>query len=622
MATSLKVWFSHSSDYENFEAGVKDADSFDLSIPTTNELRWVKGLGDSILLSTSGEEWRIYSPKTSGVITPTNYTVDIQSGFGSNTIQPIVVNGIVLFVDTVGRKLHELAWDDLKQKYLAPDLSALAEHITESGIVGIALQKNPDMIIWCWLNNGECKTFTYNREQNVLAWADMPIDGNVQSICVAPNSTAGEDTVSCAVERTINSENVVYIEDFNSRFLPSLIKDCFFVDSGVTRTPVYGEQIIDKLLLHFDGNDADVTTVDSSLNGHTITFNGTAQLDTAQYKFGTASLLLDGDSDYLTIADSDDWNFGTGDFTVDCVVWLSSIAQEQAICSQILDSTHRWYIAFNSTSKYIQVYFKDTDTRCNYTFAWPDVAINTEYHIAVVRNGANLLCFINGIALIPTVYTAIDASTDFGNISVVLTIGACSSTAWFFNGWIDEFRISKGIARWTTDFTSPTTEYIPENVYNSTVYGLEHLEGQTVCMLADGEVETAVVQNGSISIIGTYETIQIGLPYTYEVQPMRLDVSTQQGTGLGCKKKIPEIVVSLLDSANVEYGDSLTNLKPVGVSDVELVNKSEITGLFTGDVPLHFDGGFSTDDSIIISGSDPLPCTVRCLIPKVDITSR
>jgi len=71
-----------------------------------------------------------------------------------------------------------------------------------------------------------------------------------------------------------------------------------------------------KLLLHMDGADGSTTFTDEA--GHTVTANGNAQIDTAQNVFGGASGLFDGSSGYLTVPDSEDWNFGTGDFTFDC----------------------------------------------------------------------------------------------------------------------------------------------------------------------------------------------------------------------------------------------------------------------------------------------------------------
>ena len=73
-----------------------------------------------------------------------------------------------------------------------------------------------------------------------------------------------------------------------------------------------------KLLLHCNGADESAVFTDEA--GKTVTRNGGAQIDTAQYKFHGASGLFDGTGDYLSLADSDDWDFGTGNFTVE--TWL------------------------------------------------------------------------------------------------------------------------------------------------------------------------------------------------------------------------------------------------------------------------------------------------------------
>jgi hypothetical protein len=81
---------------------------------------------------------------------------------------------------------------------------------------------------------------------------------------------------------------------------------------------------------------------------------------------------------------------------------------------------------------------------------------NTLYHVAVVRNGATCKIFIDGVSQTITEIVAFtDGSVDIG--STLRVGGGISSGYW--NGWIDELRISKGIARWTEDFTPPTEPY-------------------------------------------------------------------------------------------------------------------------------------------------------------------
>src|SRR5690554_3988242 len=83
-------------------------------------------------------------------------------------------------------------------------------------------------------------------------------------------------------------------------------------------TETGGNDSFVKLLIHADGSDGSTTFTDDSATGHTVTTSGSAQVDTAQSKFGGASALFAaGGSDYLAVADHPEFDIGTGDFTVD-----------------------------------------------------------------------------------------------------------------------------------------------------------------------------------------------------------------------------------------------------------------------------------------------------------------
>jgi hypothetical protein len=241
-----RLWFSEVDDFENFEEDVKDADSFSLTIPATNEIRWIEAL-EALIVGTSGEEWKVGSNDFGTPITPTNYTIKQQSSYGSRNIQPAKVNEQILFIDFVGRKVRELTYSDSVQKFVSPDLTALAEHITLSGIVCIAHQRNPDSILWAVLDDGSLISMTYEREQDVVAWAKQPIDGRVQSVCVSPSANEDKITLSIARDETLTYEGailtyegetltyeVVYIEKMMSRNFGTELEDAFFVDCGIT----------------------------------------------------------------------------------------------------------------------------------------------------------------------------------------------------------------------------------------------------------------------------------------------------------------------------------------------------------------------------------------------------
>ena len=197
-----------------------------------------------------------------------------------------------------------------------------------------------------------------------------------------------------------------------------------------------------KLLLHFDGNDAATSTEDASASGHSVTFYGDAQLDTAQKELGTASLLLDGTGDYLSIPDSTDWDFGSGDFTIDFWVRFDTFP---GLDNPIWRGTG-CYLYYSTNDGLI---FYDGGTY--HSFAWT-ASTDTWYHVAVVGASSKGRAYVDG--------TQIDAEVNIASITVsTTTIIGWSTSTYYIHGWFDEFRISKGIARWKANFTPPTSAY-------------------------------------------------------------------------------------------------------------------------------------------------------------------
>jgi len=248
------VWLSESGNYDNFEEGTKDSDSFwrTLSSDKRNGIRWMASL-EALVVGTNGGEWRIRAKATDEEITPTNFNARQQTPYGAKRIQPLQVGDAILYVDSVGRKIREMTYRDDKLKYVSPDLSALAEHITLSGITCIAHQKNPDSIIWCVLDNGKLLSMTYERDQNVVAWAVHIIGGIsvvVESVSVIPGDD--EDEVWITVARTVNNDTARTVEQLQPRVDVDL-EDAWFLDSG----------------LGFEGDSVDIINVTDNGDGTT-----------------------------------------------------------------------------------------------------------------------------------------------------------------------------------------------------------------------------------------------------------------------------------------------------------------------------------------------------------------
>ena len=221
---------------------------------------------------------------------------------------------------------------------------------------------------------------------------------------------------------------------------------------------IHGEIGIDsytKLLLHMDGADTSTTFTDSSLSAHTATANGNAQIDTAQSKFGGASGLFDGTDDYLNLDGHADFAFGTADFTVDFWVQLNATGIQQAFYDSRPSGANGLYSWLGVTSGNVLFYHANSGTRITGTTA---LGTGAWYHIALARSGTSTKLFLDGTQ---------EGSTysDSNNYIVgasrpTLATNGNSVTTNELNGWLDEVRVSKGIARWTANFTPPIEAYI------------------------------------------------------------------------------------------------------------------------------------------------------------------
>ena len=231
-------------------------------------------------------------------------------------------------------------------------------------------------------------------------------------------------------------------------------------DGATTVGDVYFPQT--SLLLPFDGSDAATSTSDLSNRNATVTFAGTAQLSTGQSKFGGSSLLLDGNSDYLTISDSY-WAsaINSGDFTIECWVRYTSLSGNQELVGNRGnsggDSSNGWALRKKTSSNNIILYWYEGGefNYLNHTQgSQTALSADTWYHVAVTRSGNTWKLFLNG--------TAEDTVTDSGTIVTSnenrLFIGHFDSL--YTSGYIDDLRITVGQARYTSNFTAPTSAHL------------------------------------------------------------------------------------------------------------------------------------------------------------------
>lgn len=242
------IWSSiiadEDSDYDDFTANMGAADlsgnlggpddaAWTYQLPGMNPIQWLKS-GEYLFVGTSSGVGKL--GQQNKPITPNFPPIyRVQNHNGCAYIQPANAVDAILYVERGGQKVRELSYTYATEKYEAPDMTILAEHITGGGITQIAFQHRPDPILWSIREDGQLLSFTYNKAHDVLAWGEHDTDGDFRS--VAKISGTNEDQLWSVVDRTINSANVKYIEQFQPlnwtlTSSPTDQNDCWFVDCG------------------------------------------------------------------------------------------------------------------------------------------------------------------------------------------------------------------------------------------------------------------------------------------------------------------------------------------------------------------------------------------------------
>jgi hypothetical protein len=147
------IFFSKSGDYENMDANIggtvadDDAIIYTIASNQVNAIRFMTATR-TLILGTAGGEFTVSGGGTDSAVTPTNILIKKQSNHGAANVDAIAVGNATLFLQRAKRKVRELAYNFDVDGYIAPDMTILAEHITESGLTQMSYQQEPNQIIW------------------------------------------------------------------------------------------------------------------------------------------------------------------------------------------------------------------------------------------------------------------------------------------------------------------------------------------------------------------------------------------------------------------------------------------------------------------------------------------
>jgi hypothetical protein len=498
------VFFSKSGDYENMDANIggtiadDDAIIYTIASNQVNAIRFMTSTR-TLIIGTAGGEFTVSGGGTDSAVTPTNILIKKQSNHGSANVDAIAVGNATLFLQRAKRKIRELAYNFDVDGYIAPDMTILAEHISEGGLTQIAYQQEPNQIVYAVRGDGELVGLTYQREQQVSAWHRHIFGGRFGNATITVTDYA-------------NIANGTRIVLTKADGTTTTFTSATSATSGKFHTTTSNNQTATNLKTLIDANSDFTATVSSDV----VTITETSPLSTG----------------FLTVTSLDD------------SVRLAKTDEGKAVCESVA--------------------VIPTD--------------DTEYQVYVIVKRT-----ING------------ATRRFVEILNVFDFDQTDNTS--FN------------------FLDSALSYSGSAV--STISGLDHLEGQTVSILANGATHPdKTVSSGSITLDRSSTSVKVGLAYTSLLQTMRLNAGSQNGTSQGKTKRIYDITVRMFETIGVEVGPDLSNLERIPFrSSADLMDEG--IPPFTGDKEVEFRGNYETDGFIFVRQTQPLPFTILSLYPRL-----
>lgn len=225
--------------------------------------------------------------------------------------------------------------------------------------------------------------------------------------------------------------------------------------------------------LHMDGSNGGTTFTDSSVLGHSVSANNGATTSTTQAKFGqsgkfngTFNNVLNQSS--LTVADHPAFDFADKDFTICGWFWINSKCNNSQVAHGLVNKRANTSVigsfgievnqtAVSTTQTGILGYCRNTSgTNAVIQVSGDPIAINTWYHVALVRTGTQLKMYLNGVQVGAT-------ATITGSLQVntsPISIGAASATSDYgLSGYMDDWQFYRNQALWTANFTPPTVPF-------------------------------------------------------------------------------------------------------------------------------------------------------------------
>lgn len=245
LAAPATFWMSQPGSPFNFNTHrpiqEDDAITGTLVANTLNTIKSIVSVPAGMLIFTDQAAWVVtggfVSQGIAGAVSPTTIVAGAQSFIGANDMPPIVANYDILFVESNGSKVRDLAYNIYFNVFTGTDISITASHL----FYGFNLTE------WTWAeepfyqcrtirNDGTLLSLTFLKEQEFTGWSHFVTQGSYESVAsiTEPSQLAGTvNAVYYIVERTVNAQQVKYIEREVERVFPTGLADAWCVDAGL-----------------------------------------------------------------------------------------------------------------------------------------------------------------------------------------------------------------------------------------------------------------------------------------------------------------------------------------------------------------------------------------------------
>jgi len=546
---------------------------------TSNQVNQIRHYvpGKDLVILTDGSEWRVNSGDNSG-FAPDTLKQEPQTKWGSSHLKPAQIGQTTLFVQENNISVRTLNYQLNIDGYVGTDLTLLAPHIFDDHtITSWAFTRSPDPVVWVVRSDGRGAAMTFDQEQEVLAWTRLRTLGNFEwCASVRPSANEVDDAAYFVVKRVVGGNDVRFIERIANRRFTEL-EDGIFVDSSRTYDNPHDVQ-------RTSGSPVVVTEV--------------------------------GDYNYITLYfDNASSDVADGDkVDIEGIQWTP---QFDAIGNETNPNQ------LNGT----RYFAMDTST--------------TSANLVEIGNGLN----ITGVSRTdPAVVTVTDhglVAGQFIGIDGVLGLDATPQ----INGTVlkvgtvltsDTFEIqtSAGVdvdgTGWSADYTNGGKVYLAADGADFEAYvqagkvrkavsslnGLNHLEGESVSILADGRsVSPTTVSNGAVTLATPASRIHAGLKYISDIET--LDIEAPEGTIQGRPVKVSRVVVRRQNSYGMLAGPNKDEL--IIVKEPDIVSTGEETNLVTGDREIVLRPTWKSNGRVLLRQQDPQPMTILAVIPDIEV---